>query len=427
MTEKLYKMYARIVSLACRNAKAFVCKAEGIDFNTEAVRVGVHNMDDVVNIVERIMKDPTNADVLYTDRVAAELVIVAPFEFTQKSIASKVCIDSIIRSRNARLCQKQLVDAMMIEMYMKEAYEYDKSHPHKAHTDSAVMAAKDVVMKLFSQSTLVNFVFDEGAPHLEPFIKSELEKQAFDPRYAVTTRERNAESVKRKYASEFSQRREFFMQTQSAQANFLKIEAEREELKRRTISSMQNPKMPVDVILMTELYKGAFANLPMQNRRRKFVNLKLRNRDIIMSPPRYLAEKRQYAALEAMTKYSYIMGYYQKREPRVSRSERDKDIYYFNQEADMYRYIWGQNSNVTYTNGALQFDDGTRIDILAGDKPFETLHKVNTMYASLFGFTPDDMKGGKDWLYDSVRRAYTDEGVASYRLALIDAKEKGKV
>ena len=47
------------------------------------------------------------------------------------------------------------------------------------------------------------------------------------------------------------------------------------------------------------------------------------------------------------------------------------------------------------------------------------------MYASLFGFTADDMQG--NWLYDSIRRAYTDEGVANYRLALINAREKGKV
>lgn len=427
MTEKLYNMYARIVKLACKNVKYFVCRAEMVAPDTNDVKVSVKNLDYVVGIVESIMRDPTQAESIYGDRISSEITIVAPFEYTQKTIAAKVFIDSLVRSRNARLCQKQLVDATLVEMYMKEAYEYDKAHPHRAQTDSAVVAAKEVIMKIFSLGSFTNFVFDEGAPHLDIDVKTNLMQQAFDKRYAITTAEKNEELAKRKYALEFAQRKEFFMQTKAAENNRLKLEQENAEIRRRTIASMQTQRMPVDVILMTELYKGAFANLPMQNRRRKFVNLKMRNKDIILAPLKFLEDKKQYAGLEMMTKYSYIMSYYKRSEPKITKSDRDVDIYYFNCEAEMYRYIWGYNSNVRYLNGALQFDDGTRIEILDGDKPFETLHKVNTMYAALFGFTPDDMKGGKDWLYDSVRRAYTDEGVASYRLALIDAKQKGKV
>ena len=55
-------------------------------------------------------------------------------------------------------------------------------------------------------------------------------------------------------------------------------------------------------------------------------------------------------------------------------------------------------------------------------------HKVNTTYAALFGFRDrEDSRGGREWLYDAIRKAYTDEGMADYRLAMIDAKLSGKL
>ena len=101
--------------------------------------------------------------------------------------------------------------------------------------------------------------------------------------------------------------------------------------------------------------------------------------------------------------------------------------YYYQQEMKMYQHMWGTEELVYIKGGRMYFPNGTSIVVPHNTEPWSLLHKVNATYGSLFGYTSDDAEGGSNWLYDSIRCAYTDEGLAEYRLAMIDARLKGKI
>ena len=90
----------------------------------------------------------------------------------------------------------------------------------------------------------------------------------------------------------------------------------------------------------------------------------------------------------------------------------------------MYQYIWQTSGAVYSRDGSIYFPDGRAIAIPSAMSDYEFFHKINTVYAALFGFTSDDAVGGSNWLIDSIRSAYTDEGNALYRLAVIDERTK---
>jgi hypothetical protein len=104
----------------------------------------------------------------------------------------------------------------------------------------------------------------------------------------------------------------------------------------------------------------------------------------------------------------------------------DTNRQFFNFEANMYRKLWNIDKPIVYRNGKLIFPDGAIAAVENGKLPFETLHKINAIYAALFGFGPDDISNPTDWLYNSIRAAYTDEGNAMYRMAMIEARLKGR-
>jgi hypothetical protein len=158
--------------------------------------------------------------------------------------------------------------------------------------------------------------------------------------------------------------------------------------------------------------------MPLQKRRRRFVNLQSKNRDVELCPERNLSIKRQFSQIEATTKHTYIMNYFN---DHIGSAE-DRRLYYFDQEAWMYKYIWQIEGNIYSQAGNIYLPDGKALSIPDSMTDYEFFHRVNTVYAALFGFTDSDVVGGNNWLIDSIRKAYTDEGNALYRLSIIDKR-----
>ena len=170
--------------------------------------------------------------------------------------------------------------------------------------------------------------------------------------------------------------------------------------------------------IIAQLYQTSFANIPLQKRRRRFVNLKSKNRDVEICPENALGVKRQFSQIEATTKHTYIMNYFNDNMQLGS----DRSSYYFEQEAWMYKYMWQTDGIIYAQSGNIYLPDGTAIAIPDSMTDYEFFHRINTVYAALFGFTPEDAVGGANWLIDSIRSAYTDEGNALYRLTVIDKR-----
>lgn len=425
MNEKTYNMYLKMIKLACKNVKTEICKFNNIE-NENDVSIKIRNKDTLIDYVEQIVKNSANAAALYSNKIEPLLVISTKSTLTHTLTASIVFIESIIKSKDARVCQKQYIDYSMAEMYLTEAYDYDSKHP-VFDGNTALDKAKEIITRIYSLNFLSNFVLDSGKPHLDETVRNELIAQAFDERYAFTSKESNENLIRKKYINDFGTRKDFFLMESSERAKALKMDAVKSGSKPTSMMDVLGIKRQVtedDTFMITELYKGTFADLPLQNRRRKFVNLKVRNRDIMICPKRNLVVKRQYANIESLTKHQYIMDFY---EDQMPESVFDTDDYYFKQEVHMYQYMWNVGGTVSCNNGYLYFPDGTSMPLAKNMKPHEFLHRVNTVYAALFGFSPEDMKGGNNWLYDTIRRAYTDEGTADYRLAMIDAKLKGRI
>lgn len=426
MTEKAYNLYLRMTRLACNNVKTEICKINGLQ-DESLVQIRIRHKDRLVSFVEQVIQNPTNAVALYSDKITPLLSVTVKTQLAHTLTASVVFIESIIKSRDARVCQKRLIDYAMAEMYMVEAYNYDMKHPYNQVADSAIEKAKEVIVKLYSINFLSNFSFDGGIPRFDDEMRESLQKQAFDPRYSFTTKEANEKLIHKKYVSEFGGRKDYFLMDAAERKQAFKIDSIKGVGKssKSALDFLNKPDPSVDdTTMLTELYKGSFANLPLQNRRRKFVNLKVRNRDILLCPKRNLATKRQYANIESLTKRHYIYDFYDDQMPVEAVDTAD---YYYRQELHMYQYMWNTAGIIHNKNGKLYFPDGTSMQIPKSMEAYEFLHKINTVYAALFGFSPDDMKGGKNWLYDSIRRAYTDEGTADYRLAMIDARLRGKI
>lgn len=423
LDSKSYNRYLKVAKLACDNIKAAICSANRLS-NPSVIQVRIKDKQKLVECVADIMHDPTGAKQRCEAAINDILVVSASFPVAKQVNWNRVFVDSVTRSRNARVCQKCLIDILSAELYFKQAYAYDVKHGGK----SGIAGAKVVIVQMYSQAFLDNFDFT-GEPCVNSGIKTTLEKQVFDKRYSLADTKTNDTIVQKRYAKDFASRQDFFMSKAETPKPFSTRfgfggKKSSQTGAPKNIPSLKQTKASVDSMLINDLYKNSFANIPAQNKIRRFVNLQLRNKDIAMCPVRNLPAKRQYAAIDAMTKHEYIRSYYEDELAKLPRSTNKND-FYFSQELRMYQYMWGDMAFVESRGDRLYFSDGGYMEVPNGFTPHEFLHEINITYGAMFGFNPDDMKGGNNWLYDSIRKAYTDEGMAEYRLTLID-KRLGK-
>lgn len=429
MNEKSYNMYLKMIKLGLLNVKEEMTKLNM--FNEGELQVKIRGKETLVKYVEDIVKDRKNAMVNYKDKIDKLIITRSDKPQIRSSSASAIFIESVLKSRDARVAQKQLIDFTLAEQYLQEAWNFDNKHPGAKIGDSAIEKAREVIARTYSLNFLSNFVTNAGKPHLDNAIRDQLMKKAFDKKYSFATPESNKHVVHKRYQAEFVPKHTLFTLKSEARNNALKIDAVRtssntQAAKRSPFHAVKETQVTSETLMLTELYKGTFASLPFTNKRRKFVNLKLRSNDILVCPFKNLTIKRQYSDIESMTKQTYIYDFYRDQMPN-NLDEADAAQYYFRQENHMYQYMWGTKNSAHYQAGHLYFPDGTNVVVPVEYKPYEFFHKVNATYAALFGFGPQDIRGGKYWLYDTIRKAYTDEGTADYRLAMIDARFMGRI
>lgn len=413
MNDKSYNMYLKMLKLACRNVRAAICQENGIT-DVSQVQVKIRDRDGLVNIVAAIVRTPESADAIYGTRVERRLVVVSDTALLHPVNEASVFIQSILKSRSARICQKQMVNYLMAERYMDSAWDYDMQNKTEDGSMPNLEYAKSVIIEKYSLNFIGGFIFTER-PRIEPSILSGLKVQAFDARYSLMTEEQSVKMADRKYAREFETRTDVFM---SASPVSFKVDTVKDSKQKSMIDVFINKSKTSETDIIAQLYQSSFANMPLSKRRRRFVNLKSKNCDVDLCPENALDIKRQFSQIEATTKHTYIMSYFDDNMPLGS----ERAAYYFEQEAWMYQYMW-QTDGLAYVQaGNIHLPDDTIIAIPDSMTDYEFFHRINTVYAALFGFTPEDAVGGVNWLIDSIRSAYTDEGNALYRLTVIDKR-----
>lgn len=415
MNEKSYNMYSRVIKIACRNVRTAFCQENGIAEDAADVHVRIRDRDGLVDIAAAVFKNPESAKAVFYTRVQKRISVVSGMTQTGHIDAADVFIGSLLESRASRVCQKRLVVYLMAERYLSAACAYDRAHPEE-EKDKYLSYAKGVIAEKYSLNVIGGFLFDDR-PRIEPSVLNGLREVAFHPMYSLITEEMTMKAAERRYAAEFESRHDVFVTGTPVAFNMAPEQAASD--KSMIDVFVKKHKMSENEIIM-RLYETSFASLPLHKRRRRFVNLKARNRDVEICPAGSLSIKRQFAQIEATTKHAYIISYFNQNMPPSA----DPDTYFFDQEAWMYHYMWQTQGVIYHQAGSIYLPDDTVVEIPESMKPWEFFHRVNTVYAALFGFSPEDAKGGCNWLIDSIRSAYTDEGNALYCLMLMDNRIK---
>ena len=187
--------------------------------------------------------------------------------------------------------------------------------------------AKSVIIDRYSLNFIGGFLLTER-PRIEPTILNGLKTQAFDERYSLMTEEQNAKIADRRYAREFESRTDVFLA--SSPVSF-KVDTVKDTEQKSMIDVFINKSKTSETDIIAQLYQTSFANIPLQKRRRRFVNLKSKNRDVEICPENALGVKRQFSQIEATTKHAYIMNYFNDNMQLGS----DRSAYYVEQEVWM--------------------------------------------------------------------------------------------
>ena len=380
------------------------------------IDVKVSDVDAVLDIIRNITKHPASALRDYSKQVDKYIVVqvlehgMPKQQDIHRRTAGAVFVESILRSVSARSAQLRLVGLFAAERFLHDAYSYDMRN-QVTGSNTAMEQAKKSLLKILRPGSIVDFDFTQAGPVINSSVRNALENVAYDSRFSFMDRDTVQRISIKKYETVFVPEEKLFGHV--VQGGPVLSSAV-------LPSSVQSSEVTASLLGLDHMYRGMFASLPVTGRRRRLVNLRSRNNDIMIAPVSSLHTKRQFARIEMMSKHSFIMDYYNDQMPD-GLDGSGMAQYFFRQEDAMYRRIWGHQKSVHYSQGALHFPDGTVMHVPKNLTPHEFFHKVNTVYAALFGFTGTDTSGGSEWLYDSVRKAYTDEGQAGYRLELIDS------
>lgn len=408
--ERNRNLYIKMMRLACDNVKAELGRMNVV--MQQDLDVKVKDIDALLVLIQKILMHPATAMQDYAGPADRCLVVRQLADGSQSSphrrTAGAIFTDSILRSRAARNAQSRLVGLFAAERFLHDAYSYDRRNPVTTGV-TAVAQAKESLQKLLQPGAIVDFDFTSEGPVINSSVRHALENLAYDARFSFMDSDAVQRLALKKYDHDFIPEEKLF--------GSVHVPVQKGNTAGK-MPAVKETEVTPSAVGLNHLYKGVFASLPVSGRRRRLVNLKACNGDIFVVPRSALHTKRQFAKIEMMSKHSFILDYYNDQMPD-GLDGAGMANYLFMQEDAMYRKIWGHQKSVHCTKGKLVFPDGTSLPVPNGMTPHEFLHKVNTVYAALFGFTREDAAGGSEWLYDSVRKAYTDEGQAGYRLELI--------
>lgn len=431
--EKTYDFYLTVAKLAGNNIRRAISNANGMS-DISFIIVKINGRKYVADLTGNIMAY-TGRNAVSTYKTKANSVIktetngVVLSHFVDNG---KAFVESVVHSREARNCQRILINYLMAERYFNEAYNFDVTH--NDNKMSAVKKAKIILENKYSLSFLSGFFFDEACPKLDAQLKENLYKRAFDLRYSYATLDSTLKLAQNKYLQDFSSRNDDFLMSVDEIRRRFKAENISSRVTGQTdttvnksmLKAVNRSAKPANSI---DLYKSAFVKLPTRKRKRAFRNLKWVNKDIFLCRPGTLDSKNGYAEIEEDNKHSFIINYYKRLFEKQESSDSNEKRFLYNCECKMYRHIWHTQERISYTQGFLYFPDGAvaKVNFDNNETAYDVLHRINCIYAALFGFTPDDKTSPTDWMYDSIRSAYTDEGIAMYRKAMIKARRQGRI
>lgn len=408
MEKREVNISRRIAVLACRNLSNQLSKMNGF-LNFNHIRVHVVDEGKLYEAIWAICRgEPAE---MHRQEIDSTVAIHSRKPLTHTVDKASTLMRSIEASVEARSCQKKLVTLFAAEEYLRVAYDYDCSNGGT----KAQQAAFNILTEMFSPRFMKNFIL-KGRPQVDPVVKSRLYDKAFDRRYAFSNEMDIRTMAHDRYLSKYFSRDDFFLKPKRRGLFQYKTEA---------VTLLPRPmEDEIDIKLFRKLNVMEYADMPLHHKQRKVVNLNARCRDIFECPVRVLPSKAKYLQIELKTKHSYIMSYYNNG-LRVGMNRKETAEYYLRKEAEMYQSIWHTDESVYCDGETITLHTGIDIPIPEGQAPYEVLHRVNAVYAALFGFTPDDVETGMKWSDKSVRKAYTDEGMANYRFAVTGARMSG--
>lgn len=416
MTKKSYEMYLRMIKLACNNLKRELVEVNSFS-GPECISIRIRSKNKITKIVESIVYSPKMAVLRYAAAVNNLFVVSSTEEFLHDVHYGKSFVESILRERESRVAQKRLIELLAAEKYLSIASEYDKVHDANG---SVLKVAKKNIINVFSLNFLSNFSFVNNVPELDDYTRKMLEKRAFDKQFSLVSSDTVNSAVDRCFFRKLAVLNDDFLELTDDEKGIVDNVLARDAAKKSKKSSdhgfndvlvaAQVAKKPVTVFgLVTDVDK-----FPTKTGKlRKVANLKSENSDIWRCSEKQLAVKKQFAEIEARSKRAYIYSYF------TDTASANRPDYYYQKEQEMYHKIRQVDGPVKCANHKLYFPDGITIKIDFGLRPYEMLHRVNCILAAMFGFTNRDSFVCKNWLEGTIRSAYTDEGVAEYRLECI--------
>ena len=433
MQEKIYNMCLAIAKMAGNNLRRSICRENG-QTDTRSIAVKFKDKNELTDLVDEVMKatKPDTSNV-FNRRVAQQLIIKARVRILHEIDNGSVFTESVLKSKDARICQKKLIDYMMAERYFKEAFEYDAVHP--GMSPSAMDKAKQIIEGMYSINFLSNFYFPIGKPpFMDEGLRERLMDRAFDPMYSFSNEEKLSDMMQKKYLKDLSSKKEYFSAEESSMRKTFALDSFMQKLRRTKTAELEKRERDIaahslNPITKPDLYHEVFQKMPVQKRKRRFLDIKSRNKDILLCPKRQLSDKWNFSDSDCKVKNDFIHKCYMdmlESESTGTPSEKDISRYLFKKEAEMYRNLRSIEGAVSYKKGCIYLPDGSISVPVKDMEPHELLHKINTIYAALFGFSGEDVKDS-DWLYNAIRASYTDEGVALYRLSMIQARKEGRM
>lgn len=435
MQEKVYNMCLAIAKLAGNNVRRSICAENGYT-DTKNVAIKFKDKAALTETIDEIMRtNKADTTGIFSKKAAQQLIIKTRTKIIHEVDNGRIFTESVLKSKDSRNCQKMLIDYLIAERYFKEAFDYDKANPSKSRS-TAMNKAKKIITDMFSINFVSNFYFPKNkAPFLDEGLRDQLYNRAFDPMYSFTNEDKLMAMMQKKYLKDLSSKKNYFSADESTMKKTFALDSfmsrlrrpKSEEVEKRTQEVAANAVRPM---ISVDLYQEVFQRMPQKKRKRRFINVKMRHKDIITCSKKELSSKRQFADIERMTKNNFIHDCYMdmvRNEYEEVPSEKELSRYFFKKEAEMYRKLWDIEGSVSYKNGCIYFPDGSISVLVRNMEPHEMLHKINCIYAALFGFTGEDVSNPSNWFYNVIRSSYTDEGNALYRLSMIEAREVGRL
>lgn len=401
---------ARIAELACRNLASKLCRVNDIR-NYSVIRVRILDREGLLEAIWRVCRGGSVDG--EAEAIANAVAVTSKRKLAHTVNKKAVMAESVAASVAARSAQSRLATLFAVEEYLRVAYDYDQ----ETGGTGAMSLALDSVRKLYSGKMLYDFIL-RGRPQVDPGAKARLADRAFDRRYAFSSEMDVRSMAHKRYVSKFLPRDDFFLKKSAGP-----VDKARTASSRVPVPTVQ-PVGEIDIRLFRRLNVMEYAEMPLHNKRRKLVNLNARSRDLFECPVPVLPAKQRFLSIELRTKRSYIYSCYANG-LRVGMNGKETAEYYMLREAEMYQEIWHTDESVYCDGETITLHTGTVLQVPPDRAPYEILHEANAVYAALFGFTPDDAASAGSWQWRSARQAYTDEGLANYRYAVVNARLSG--